>query len=107
MKYLVIGSEGPGFCSDEEAVDVLESVIIPAFDELLDLEHEGVIVGGLPVGDRGFIFIADAESHDDLDRMLRSLPIWGVLEWEITPLQDFDARARQERAILKSLKAEG
>ena len=105
MKYLVIGSEGPGFCSDEEAADVLESVVIPAFEELKELEDEGTIVGGLPVGDRGFVFVADAESHDDLDRMLRSLPIWGVLEWEVTPLQDFAARAQQERTILKSLKA--
>jgi muconolactone delta-isomerase len=105
MKYLVIGSEGPGFCSDEEAVDVLESVVIPAFEELKELEDEGTIVGGLPVGDRGFVFVADAESHDDLDRMLRSLPIWGVLEWEVTPLQDFGARADQERTILKNLKA--
>lgn len=107
MKYLVMGTEGPGYFSPDEEVDVLESVVIPAFDELKELEDEGTIVGGIPVGDRAFVFVAEAESHDDLDRMLRSLPMWGVLEWEVTPLQDFEARARQERGILKSLKTEG
>ena len=106
MKYLVMGTEGPGYFSPEEEVEVLESVVIPAFDELKDLEDEGTIVGGLPVGDRALVFVAEADSHDDLDRMLRSLPIWGVLEWEVIPLQDFEARARQERGILKNLKAE-
>jgi hypothetical protein len=32
MKYLVIGSEGPGFASPEQAVEILEKVILPTFD---------------------------------------------------------------------------
>ena len=46
----------------------------------------------------------EADSHDDVDRTLRSLPIWSALEWEVTPLQDFEARAHLEREILKDLK---
>jgi hypothetical protein len=38
MKYLVIGSEGPGFASPEETVEVLEKGILPTFDALLKLE---------------------------------------------------------------------
>jgi hypothetical protein len=30
--------------------------------------------------------------------------MWSALEWEVTPLQDFGARAQQEREILKDLK---
>ena len=33
MKYLVVGSGGPGFASAEEALLVLESVVLPSFDE--------------------------------------------------------------------------
>lgn len=106
MKYLVTGSEGPGFYSPEEAAEVLEHVVVPTFEELKELEDEGVIVGGIPVGDRAFVFIADADSNDDLDRMLRSLPSWGVMEWEVTPLQDIEARADIEREVLRKLKAE-
>jgi hypothetical protein len=104
MKYLVIGNEGPGFFSADEAIEMLENIILPAFEELDDLETEGVLVGGVPVGERAFAFIMEADSHDDVDRTLRSLPIWSALEWEVTPLQDFEARAHLEREILKDLK---
>ncbi len=104
MKYLVIGNEGPGFFSSEEAIEMLENIVIPAFEELEELETEGALVGGVPVGERAFAFIIEAESHDDVDRTLRSMPIWNMLEWEVTPLLDFESRAQQEREILKDLK---
>jgi len=31
MKYLVVGSGGPGFASPKEAVKVLEEIILPSF----------------------------------------------------------------------------
>jgi hypothetical protein len=37
MKYLVIGSGGPGFASPEEAVTVLQEIILPSFDQLIKL----------------------------------------------------------------------
>lgn len=104
MKYLVIGNEGPGVFSSEEAIEMLENIVLPAFEELEELESEGALVGGVPVGERAFVFIVEADSHDDVDRTLRSLPIWNALEWEVTPLQDFESRAQQEREILKELK---
>jgi hypothetical protein len=49
MKYLVIGSGGPGFTSEDEAVQVLKSVVLPSFTELERLEKEKkIIAGGLP-----------------------------------------------------------
>ncbi len=104
MKYLVTGTEGPGFFSSDEALEILENVVLPAFDELEQLEGEGALVGGVPVGERSFVFIVEADSHDDVDRTLRALPMWGAMEWEVTPLQDFESRALQEREILKDLK---
>ena len=32
MEYLVVGSEGPGFASPEETVEVLEKGILPTFE---------------------------------------------------------------------------
>lgn len=105
MRYLVTGSEGPGFASPEEALAVLEKGILPTFDALLKLEVEKKIVaGGLPVGDRAFVFIADAASNEELDGVLRSIPAWGVLKWQVTPLQSFAGRAAQERDVVKRLK---
>jgi len=101
MKYLVSASGGPGFASDEEAVDVLEEEILPMFEELLRLEKAGkILAGGLPVGERSTVFIVEAASHDDLDKMLRSIPAWGTLDWQVTPLQSFSGRAAIEKAFI-------
>jgi hypothetical protein len=105
MRYLVVGHGGPGFASKEEAVDVLKGIVLPCFAELEKLEKEKkIIAGGLPVGDRSFVFIAEAESNDALDKMLRGIPMWGVLEWDVTALQSFSGRAEQERQIVKESK---
>ena len=77
MQYLVVGSGGPGFASPEETVEVLERGILPTFDALMKLEEDGkILAGGLPVGDRALTFIAEAASHEELDRMLRNIPAW-------------------------------
>jgi len=39
-----------------------------------------------------------------LDRMLRRIPMWGTLDWEVTALQTFSGRAEQERQAVKELK---
>jgi muconolactone delta-isomerase len=105
MKYLVIGSGGPGFASEEEAVEVLQGIVLPSFKRLIELQkNKKITSGGLPVGDRAFVFIAEAKTNDELDQMLRSLPMWGELDWEVTPLQTFTGRAKHERQALRELK---
>jgi muconolactone delta-isomerase len=105
MKYLAVASGGPGFASPEEAVEVLQGVILPSFKELIELEkRKKIIAGGVPVGDRAFVFIAEAKSNDELDQMLRRLPMWGRLDWEVTALQTFSGRAKQERQAVRELR---
>jgi hypothetical protein len=105
MKYLVVASGGPGFASQDEAMEILQNVVLPSFNNILQLEKKKKIVaGGLPVGDRAFVFIAEAKSNDELDNMLRGLPMWGSLDWEVTPLQTFSARAKQERQAVREYK---
>jgi hypothetical protein len=105
MKYLVTGSEGPGFASSEEAVAILEKMVLPSFDEFIKLEKQKkILAGGLPVWDRAFVFIVDAASNEELDELLRNIPLWGVLKWKATPLQTFAGRAAYERDAVKELK---
>lgn len=107
MKYLVVGSGGPGFASPEEARQVLESIILPSIDALIQLEKKKkILAGGLPVGDRAFVFIIEAASHEELDLVLRGIPMWGSLDWEVTPLQSFSGRAAKEREVVAGLKKE-
>ncbi len=105
MKYLVTGSEGPGFASPIETAEVLENIILPTFDTLVKLEGDKkILAGGLPVGDRAFVFIVEAASNEEVDRLLRTIPAWGVLKWQVTALQTFAGRAAQEREVVKELK---
>ena len=105
MKYLVIGSEGPGFASPEETVEVLEKGVFPTFDALLKLEAEKkILAGGLPVADRALVFILEASSNDEADQILRDIPSWGVLKWKVTPLQSFEGRANYERSLVEEIK---
>jgi len=106
MLYLVTASGGPGFGSKEEAAHILEEIIIPSFEELENLtKKKKILAGGLPVGDKAFVFIAEAGSNDELDRMLRGLTMWGALEWEVVPLQSFEGRAASERDELKRIRS--
>jgi hypothetical protein len=105
MKYLVIGSEGPGFTSPEQAVEILEKVILPTFDVLITLEVEKkILAGGLPIGARAFVFILEASSNEEADQLLRDIPAWGVLKWEVRPLQSFEGRAKKERGVVEEIK---
>jgi hypothetical protein len=106
MQYLVEGTGGPGFATAAEALTILETEILPGFETMIRMEAQGKIVaGGLPVGDRAFVFIIDAANNDEADKLIRSIPSWPVLQWKVTPLQSFSARADIERAVVAAIKA--
>ena len=105
MKYLVMGSEGPDFAASEEGFALLEKIILPSFEVLTKLEAEKkILAGGVPVGERALIFVVEAGSHGELDDILRDLPVWGMLDWEVVPLQSFQERAKKERSVYEDLK---
>ena len=104
MKYLVTGTGGPASASPADMTALLKNVALPTFDQLIKLEQEGKITGGVPVGDRAFVFIVEASSNDEVDKLLRSLPIWGVLKWKVVPLQTFEGRAAIESKMVEATK---
>ena len=105
MQYLVKATNGPTFSSPEEAVQILEKSVLPSFSAFIELKSSGrILAGGLPVAGREMAFIAEADSNEDLDQMLRDIPLWPLLTWDITPLQSFEGRAQMERDFLKHMK---
>ena len=62
-----------------------------------------VLVGGVLVL-LAFVFIIEAPSHDEADRIVRDMPAWGLLEWKVTPLQSVEARAEMERKAVQALR---
>jgi hypothetical protein len=104
MQYLVSASGGPGYASPEEALKVLEDLVMPLFESLMRLESEKkILAGGVPLGDRALTFILEAASHDEVDRLLRGLPMWSLFKWEVIPLETFAGRAAQEREFVQRL----
>jgi muconolactone delta-isomerase len=105
MKFLVVGSEGPGFEDPDDTIEILENAVLPGLAQLIELEERKKILGGgIPVGDRANVFIIEADSNEELDLILRGLSLWGILEWDVTPLQSFAGRAAKEREIVEQLK---
>ncbi len=104
MHYLVSASEGPGYASPEQSLKVLENLVLPLFEALMRLQAEKkILAGGVPVGRRALVFILEAESHDAVDRLLRSLPMWSQFKWDVVALETFGGRAAQEREFVQRL----
>ena len=101
-QYLVLGKGGPGLGTPEEGIALLENHVLPTLDQLGS--NESVLAGGLPVGERALAFIIEAESNAAADAMIRQLPMWSLITWEVTPLQSFAARAAIERGTVERLK---
>lgn len=104
MQYLVSGTGGPGFTTPAESLKALEDLVLPLFESLMRWSAEKkILAGGVPVGNRSLVFIIEAASHGELDRMLRSLPMWSRFTWDVTPLETFAGRAAQEREFVQRL----
>ncbi len=104
-QYLVKSKGGAiGRAEPADAAETLEWVLT-SFDALIKLEADKKIVaGGIPAGSRGWVFVVEASSPDEVDKLIRDLSIWSAYEWKVIPLQSFSERAKMERANLKKLK---
>jgi hypothetical protein len=107
MQYLVEATRGPPLPpSADDAIALLEAAVIPHFDYLLKLQGDGkILAGGLPVGERAFVCIIEAASNDEADRIVRDMPLWGVFDWKVTPLQSVVARKEIEQAAVQKMRA--
>jgi muconolactone delta-isomerase len=104
MRYLVtMELIGTPPVSPQEMVRHIEQIIIP-MHEKLEAEKK-ILAGGLVAGARTITVIVDVESHDELDQLLTSLPGWGLMKVDVTPLQSFKGRIAIARRMLEQFKA--
>ena len=105
--YMISGTfidPGP-MMPPEKLAPILEKVILPSLEIIANWEEEGKILGGgLPLGDRAGVYIMKAASNTEVDILLQSLPFWGFLKWEVTPLVSYKERIAQTRKGLEKLK---
>lgn len=107
MRYL-ISAEGidVGLLPPQQFAQYLEQMVIPSHEALTKLEAEKkILAGGVLVGARGGVALVEAESNEEVDRLLMSLPFWSMVKWTVTPLNSFRSRATQLREALERSKA--
>jgi muconolactone delta-isomerase len=81
----------------------IEQIILPtiARSEQLIAEKR-ILVGGPVAGRVALRLMIEAESHEQLDRILTGLPLWRAAETHVTPLISFSDRRAHVQALLES-----
>ena len=83
----------------------IEQVTLPNLARAEELAAEKKIVAGGPVAGRVALrLMIDAESLDQVDRIVSSLPIWTQAETWITPLITFAERRDHVQAMLEGIE---
>ena len=107
MRYLVTGTyvePGP-LLPPDRVVDMLEKIVLPSLQNLAKMEQDGkVLAGGIHVAGRVGTMIVEADSNEEVDRLIGKLPFWGLLRWTVTPLVSFNDRAKWEGELIKEMK---
>lgn len=106
-QYLVRGTFiDPGVLAPPDVVvKMSEDMVFPSLAMLDQWAKDGKIVGGVVVGDKQGLFMVEAPSNADVDKMIQGLPFWALLKWEVTPLITFGDRLGREKEMIAQMKA--
>jgi muconolactone delta-isomerase len=108
MNYLVQLKLASQPDTPQEGIVFIEQFILPTLELCKRLEAEKKILAGGPVsGAVALSLIVSAESVQELDDLITSLPVWPRMETTVTPLTTFDARMQAIRVRLEQLKTQG
>src|ERR1700756_3900982 len=89
----------------QQVVQVVENAVFPSFEAIAKLQDQKkILAGGLLTGARAGVFIMEAASSLDVSRMLLELPFWGMVKWDVKPLDPVRERLAEERKSIDHLK---
>jgi muconolactone delta-isomerase len=78
---------------------------LPTLERLKALQEKRIILAGGPrSGAIALALIVQADSAQELDELIMSLPVWHRMETVVTPLNTFEERERGLKHKLKGLK---
>jgi muconolactone delta-isomerase len=83
----------------ERLGQVLDQMVIPGLEKLAQWEQEGRIHGGGYTAARGGVFMIDADSSEEVDQLVTSLPHWGLIKVDVKPLVSTSSILERSRAI--------
>jgi muconolactone delta-isomerase len=105
--YLVKGEyidPGPTLPPDK-MVDLITNVIIPSHEAMVKLQKDKKIIGGgIVAGARAGYMLFEADSNEEVTRMVQSIPFWGLLNWDVIPLESFEHRLQQDKMFIEQMK---
>ena len=108
MRYLVtmktIDTATPS--SPDQIIPFMENMVIPNHEALIKLEAEKkILAGGCVAGSRANVLIAEAASNEEIHQLLMSLPMFAMMEVDVTPLASVEGCCAQIRQNLERRKA--
>ena len=106
MRFLVTldGSDIGVGMPPERLGQVVEQMVVPSIEQLSHWEQEGRIYGGGYTAARGGVFIMEADSSEEVDQLLTSLPYWGLVKVEVKPLISTSEMLERSRAMSQRLQ---
>jgi muconolactone delta-isomerase len=106
MRFLVTidGSDVGVGMPPERLAQVMEQMVIPGVEKLAQWEQEGRIHGGGYTAARGGVFIIDADSSEEVDQLVTSLPHWGLVKVDVKPLISTSALLERSQAMSERLQ---
>jgi muconolactone delta-isomerase len=108
MNYLVQLKLASRPDTPQEGIVFIEQFILPTLELCKRFEAEKKIIAGGPLsGAIALSLIVNAESVQELDDLITSLPVWPRMETTVAPLTSFDDRMQTVRARLEQLKSHG
>jgi muconolactone delta-isomerase len=88
MQFLIMAEAvdvGP-LLPAQQVLQLQEQVIKPSFQMLAEWEQQGKAKVGGFAGQRAGCLLLEAESAEEVHRLLSTLPLWGIAKWQVQPL---------------------
>ena len=80
--------------------------VIASQEAMIELKKAGkVLAGGVPVGRKAIIAIAEAESNDELSELLMRIPLHAISDVEVVPLASHESLIPAIRKSVERLKS--
>jgi muconolactone delta-isomerase len=106
MRFLVTldGSDIGVGMPQERLGQVVEQMVVPSIEQLSQWEQEGRIYGGGYTAARGGVFIMEADSSEEVDQLVTSLPYGGLVKVDVKPLISTSDMVERARAMSQRLQ---
>jgi hypothetical protein len=105
MRYLVRGEfteESLEGRTPEESDLYFQQVVRPSIEALWKLAEEEKAVRGVTAGERESVFVIEADSSAEVERLLRSLPLRGSMKLTVSPIQSLKSALDQHRIAVQA-----